>query len=127
MFGYDTFVLDDNQYGDSFYSNMADSVQIKKTLSAPQVPAMQTMPVQQMQAPMQQATQQMPMVSSFSSRRDVSDYMYIQEIEKLRFQIIIFFILLMASVVIMVTQRLTINTMQQLMHFMKPEIKLSSI
>lgn len=125
MFGYDTFVLDDNQYGDSFYSNMADSVQIKKTL-----------PVQQMQAPQQtqpaqimQVTQpqQMPTMSSFSSRHDVSDYMYMQEIEKLRFQIIIFFILLMASVVIMVTQRLTINTMQQLMHFMKPEIKLSSI
>lgn len=113
MFGYDSFVLEDDLYGDSFYSNMIDSVQIKKNTP----PAQPAQPVQPTQ----------PTVSSFVPRRSINEYAYIREIEKLQFQIIIFFILLIAAVIIIVTQRLTINTLQQLMQFIKPEMKLGSI
>jgi hypothetical protein len=110
MFGYDTFVLDDNQYDDSFYSNMADSIQIKKNTQAPRTEQVKVEP---------------QLVSSFSSRYSKSDYMYQQEIEKLRFQIIIFFILLVSAVFVIITQKATICAMQQILLIVKPGMSIS--
>jgi hypothetical protein len=98
MYGYDTFVLDDNQYGDSFYSSIADSIQMQKPMPPPiQVPAKK---------------------EGFSGARFVRYDR--EEVADLKFQIYLFYILLVAAVMVIVTQRMTINTMQQIMFMMKP-------
>ncbi len=106
MSGYDTFVLDENQYEDSFYANMADSVQIKKNIPPPAKPLE-------------------PFYSPPRHNLFAEDF-YRREIERLRSQLVMFFILLIAAVVIIITQRITISTLHQLLSIIKPSTLLSS-
>jgi hypothetical protein len=95
MYGYDSFVLEDNQYGESFYTDMTDSIQMKK-IYPPANPAPVPVP-----APSKSYFYGGPFMESSSD--------YINELQK---QIYVFYILLVSAIVIIVMQRMTITTLQ---------------
>lgn len=113
MYGYDSFVLEDNQYGESFYTDMTDSIQIKKIEPVPTTPAVPAVP--QAKSSFTGGRYYVPQVPLYND--------YTKELQQ---QIYIFYILLVAAVIIIVMQRMTINTLQNFV-FSKVSTVLSDV
>lgn len=111
-YGYDAFVLDENYYTDSFYNDMVNSIQIKNTLSnAPIVKKSEGF-----------VDKTICKCSSFARQINSCHkviYEKTKELSELKNSIFIFYILLIASVFIIVSQRMTINTLNNFIYIMK--------
>lgn len=110
-YGYDAYVLDDNYYTDSFYNDMVNSIQIKNTEPEKKegfVGRVSTMANCKCNYLIQKVNQCQRVIYDKSS-----------EILEMKSQIYIFYILLIVAVVIIINQRMTINTLNQFLYIMK--------
>lgn len=105
-YGYDTFVIDDNYYTDSFYNDMSSSLSTQ---------------------PEKKSNPTMNTVSSFSNYKQGCKcknmqrlvYSKSEELNEIKSQIFTLYILLIVSVFIIVSQRITINGLNNLLYIIK--------
>ncbi len=110
-YGYDAFVLDDNYYNDSFYNDMVNSIQIKNNDSQ-FVQKKEEGFVDRVNCKCNYLIQKVN-----KCQRII--YEKTSEIMEMKSQLYIFYILLIVAVVIIINQRMTINTLNQFLYIMK--------
>lgn len=110
-YGYDAYVLDDNYYTDSFYNDMVNSIQIKNTEPEKKegfAGRVSTMANCKCNYLIQKVNQCQKVI-----------YDKTTEILEMKSQLYIFYILLIVAVLIIINQRMTINTLNQFLYIMK--------
>jgi len=111
-YGYDAFVLDENYYTDSFYNDMVNSIQIKNTLSNAPIVKKKEGFIDKTICKCSSLTRQIN-----NCQRII--YEKTKELSEIKNSIYIFYILLIASVFIIISQRMTINTLNSFIYIMK--------
>ena len=111
-YGYDSFVLDDNYYTDSFYNDMVNSIQIKKTESTPVKESFTNSLTSAVGCKCNQLIHKL-------NRCNKMIYDKTNEILEIKGQIYMFYILLIVAVFVIISQRMTINTLNQFLYIVK--------
>lgn len=110
--GYDSFVLDDNYYTDSFYNDMVNSIQIKKTESQPVKESFSNSLTSAVNCKCNQLIHKLHLCNKLL-------YDKTNEILEIKSQVYMFYILLIVAVFVIISQRMTINTLNQFLYIVK--------
>jgi hypothetical protein len=111
-YGYDSFVLDDNYYTDSFYNDMVNSIQIKKTEFPPVKESFSDKLTSAVGCKCNQLIHKLHRCNKLL-------YDKTNEILEIKSQVYMFYILLIVAVFVIISQRMTINTLNQFLYIVK--------
>lgn len=111
-YGYDSFVLDDNYYTDSFYNDMVNSIQIKKTETPPVKESFTNPLTSAIGCKCNQLMHKLHRCNKLL-------YDKTNEILEIKSQVYMFYILLIVAVFVIISQRMTINTLNQFLYIVK--------
>lgn len=117
-FGYDSFVIEDNYYNDSFYNDMSESINVSNS----QISLNNN--TEKNKSSFQSCKDSISSCNCYGLKKQLNQckqmfYSKVNEIEEIKAQTFMLYILLIISVFIIITQRMNINNLNNLIYIFK--------